>query len=284
MIKLPFSHAKKYIPSRRSMAGAGAAVAMLAGPLSLVTAGAVSSTAAASATSANAAYAESAPDALVAKFVAARSATPAKRPAAPASLAAKPPMSKPPVPKPAAPKALASAPAAARAAASAPKPAVRAAVAKPADPYAGVTAAQLEPAGLYGYQEYFVASPEQWQNAKTIVRVAQRRGMFPYAAVIAIATALQESTLRNLTVAVDADSLGLFQQRPSMGWGSASQLTDPAYATGAFLSALTQYAPAYGSMPLWQAAQATQRSGYPTAYARWEDQAARMVAQIAAGG
>jgi len=279
VIKFPFSHAKKYIPSRRSMACAGAAVAMLAGPVGLVTAGAVSSTPVAVAASAKAGHAESAPDTLVAQLVAARSASPAKRPAAPASPAAKPLAPKPAAPKPAAPKAPV-----AHAAAPAPKPAATRAVAKPANPYAGVTTAQLEPSGLYGGQEYFTASSEQWQNAKTIVQVTRRRGMPPYAAVIAVATALQESTLRNLTVAVDADSLGLFQQRPSMGWGSASQLTDPAYATGAFLSALTQCAPGYGSMPLWQAAQATQRSGYPTAYARWEDQAARMVRQISTGG
>jgi hypothetical protein len=157
------------------------------------------------------------------------------------------------------------------------------AAAKPADPYAVVTIGQLEPNGLYGSQEHFAPSDEQWQNAKTIVQVAKKRRMAPYAAVIAVTVAMQESSLRNLTSAVDADSLGLFQQRPSMGWGNSSELTDPAYATSAFLAALTQYAPGYGSMPLWQAAQDTQRSGYPTAYARWEDQAAHMVRQIAAG-
>ncbi len=154
--------------------------------------------------------------------------------------------------------------------------------APPADPYAVVTIGQLEPDGLYGSQEHFAPSDEQWQNAKTIVQVAKKRRMSPYVAVIAVTVAMQESSLRNLTNAVDADSLGLFQQRPSMGWGSSSELTNPAYATSAFLDALTQYAPSYGSMPLWQAAQETQRSGYPTAYARWEDQAAHMVRQIAA--
>ena len=170
---------------------------------------------------------------------------------------------------------------------AAPRTAVAVAAAKPAaapvDPYAAATIGQLEPSGLYGGQEHFTPSSEQWSNAKTIVRVTKRRRMSPYAAVIAVTVAMQESSLRNLTNAVDADSLGLFQQRPSMGWGSASELTDPAYATTAFLSALTHYAPAYDSLPLWQAAQQTQRSGYPTAYARWEDQAAHMVLQIAAG-
>ena len=187
----------------------------------------------------------------------------------------------------AAAKPAATAPGAAKPAAAAPKTVVAAAAkpaapAKPADPYAAVTVSQLEPSGVYGSQEHFTPSSEQWQNAKTIVQVARSRNMSPYAAVIAVSVAMQESSLRNLTSPVDADSLGLFQQRPSMGWGSSSQLTDPAYATTAFLSALTKYAPGYVSMPLWQAAQDTQRSGYPTAYARWQDQAAHMVQQIAA--
>ncbi len=176
-----------------------------------------------------------------------------------------------------------------KAGAAAPKAAVAVAAAKtaapaaPPDPYAVATLGQLEPSGLYGGQEHFAPSSEQWQNARTIVQVTKGRHMSPYAAVIAVSVAMQESSLHNLTAAIDADSLGLFQQRPSMGWGSARELTDPAYATTAFLSALTQYAPGYGSLPLWQAAQQTQRSGYPTAYARWEDQAAHMVQQIAAG-
>lgn len=104
-----------------------------------------------------------------------------------------------------------------------------------------------------------------------------------YAAVIAVATAMQESSLINLTSATNYDSLGLFQQRPSMGWGTASQLTDPVYATNAFLAALTTYAPNYESHALWVSAQAVQRSGFPTAYAQWQDQAATMVRAIASG-
>jgi hypothetical protein len=104
-----------------------------------------------------------------------------------------------------------------------------------------------------------------------------------YAAVIAVATAMQESSLINLTEATNYDSLGLFQQRPSMGWGTPSQLTDPVYATNAFLAALTTYAPNYQSQTLWSSAQAVQRSGFPTAYAQWQDQAARMVQAVING-
>ena len=153
--------------------------------------------------------------------------------------------------------------------------------APPADPYVAATSAQLEPTGLYGAQEHFTPSDEEWSNTRVIVQVARQRGLSPYAAVIAVATAMQESSLRNLKVAVDADSLGLFQQRPSMGWGTAAQLTDPAYAAGAFLSALTRNAPDFDHLALWEAAQEAQRSGYPTQYARWEDQAARMVHEVA---
>jgi hypothetical protein len=152
-----------------------------------------------------------------------------------------------------------------------------------ADPYANVTIASLEPTGLYGSQQHFTPNSTQWANAKTIVAVTKQRGMSLYAAVIAVATAMQESSLINLTSATNYDSLGLFQQRPSMGWGTASQLTDPAYATNAFLAALTTYAPNYQSQSLWSSAQAVQRSGFPTAYAQWQDQAARMVQSIIKG-
>ena len=153
----------------------------------------------------------------------------------------------------------------------------------PPNPYAHTTLAQLEPTGVYGTQMHFTATASQWANAKTIVKVAEQRKMPLYAAVIAIATATQESRLQNLTVATNADSLGLFQQRPSAGWGTAAQLTDPSYASNAFLSALDVYAPHYMSLSLWQAAQAVQRSAFPTAYAQWQSQAACMVMAIVNG-
>jgi len=162
----------------------------------------------------------------------------------------------------------------------APKPA---AAPVPVDPYKNVRLTSLEPTGLYGTQQYFIATSEQWANAKTIVAITKQRGMPLYAAVIATATAIQESSLVNLTMASNYDSLGLFQQRPSEGWGTAAQITNPAYATSAFLSALEGYAPNYMQQSLWASAQAVQRSGYPTAYAQWEDQAAKMILAIANG-
>ncbi|WP_433756508.1 hypothetical protein [Nocardia sp. CA-135398] len=146
--------------------------------------------------------------------------------------------------------------------------------------YVGLTRAQLVPHGIQGEQRHFTPDPEQWDNARTIVEVILRRDMPAYAAVIALSTALQESLLRNLTEAVDHDSLGVFQQRPSAGWGTPEQLTDPRYATERFLDALLVHAPDYQAMPLWQAAQAAQRSGFPTAYARWQEQAAQMVSRL----
>ncbi|MEV7122857.1 NlpC/P60 family protein [Kitasatospora griseola] len=86
--------------------------------------------------------------------------------------------------------------------------------------------------------------------------------------VIALATAMQESRLRNLSYG-DRDSLGLFQQRPSQGWGTPEQLTDPVYASTAFYKELLKVS-GWQDLPLTVAAQAVQRSGYPDAYAQWE--------------
>ena len=153
----------------------------------------------------------------------------------------------------------------------------------PAYPFAGVTQAQLEPTGLYGDQSTMDLGDDQWQNAVTIVEVTQQQGLTAYAAVIALSTAMQESRLENLTTATNADSLGLFQQRPSEGWGTPAQITDPVYATQAFLSALLTYAPSYQTMDVWEAAQAVQRSGFPTAYAQWQQQAEQILLAISTG-
>jgi hypothetical protein len=102
-------------------------------------------------------------------------------------------------------------------------------------------------------------------------------------AVIAVATAMQESRLHDLGYG-DADSLGLFQQRPSSGWGTPQQIMNPAFAADAFLAALQQYQagnPGWAAQPLWASAQGVQRSGLPFAYAQWEAQAASLVKQIA---
>lgn len=109
---------------------------------------------------------------------------------------------------------------------------------------------------------------EQAENAALITAVALERGMPARAASIALATAYQESKLYNIDYG-DRDSVGLFQQRPSQGWGSVAQLTDPVYATNAFYDAL-QKVDGYDSMEITVAAQEVQRSGYPDAYADHE--------------
>ncbi len=144
-------------------------------------------------------------------------------------------------------------------------------------------AAQLTPVGTSGPQGSMPISGAQYANATTIVQQVLARKLGIRSAVIAIATAMQESRLQNLPYG-SADSLGLFQQRPSAGWGTPQQLIDPAYAANAFLTALQRHQqadPAWATQPLWATAQAVQASGFPTAYAQWESQAASMVKQIA---
>jgi hypothetical protein len=144
-------------------------------------------------------------------------------------------------------------------------------------PYAGVSYSSLEPTGTQGWQQRFSPSSDQWDNATKIVQAAKDMNMSAYAATIAVATAMQESSLHNLHYG-DRDSLGLFQQRPSMGWGSASELTDPAYAAKAFLKELPS---GYEGMSLSSAAQSVQRSFDGSLYSQWESQAAYMVHSIA---
>ena len=109
---------------------------------------------------------------------------------------------------------------------------------------------------------------EQAENAAYIAAVSVRRGLPPRAASIALATAYQESKIRNIDYG-DRDSLGLFQQRPSQGWGSAEQVLDRAHATNRFYDALERV-PGYESMEITKAAQEVQRSGFPDAYADHE--------------
>jgi hypothetical protein len=111
-------------------------------------------------------------------------------------------------------------------------------------------------------------STEQAENATTIVAVAVRRGLPARAASIALATAYQESKLRNLDHG-DRDSLGLFQQRPSQGWGTAKQIQNPYHAINAFYDALVKV-DGYQSMQVTEAAQRVQHSGFPDAYADHE--------------
>ncbi|GAB2872733.1 hypothetical protein GCM10022245_04460 [Streptomyces mayteni] len=96
--------------------------------------------------------------------------------------------------------------------------------------------------------------------------------------MIAVATAMQESSLANLRGG-DRDSVGLFQQRPSQGWGTREQLMDPVYAANAFYDALLGVAD-WEVRPLAEVAQNVQRSAYPDAYARWEEPASALVASL----
>lgn len=112
---------------------------------------------------------------------------------------------------------------------------------------------------------------DQAANAALIVAVSVRRGLPPRAASIALATAMQESKLRNIDHGdlAGPDSRGLFQQRPSQGWGTAEQVMDPVYAVNAFYDALAGI-PGYEAMHITEAAQRVQRSAYPRAYAQHE--------------
>ncbi|MDD9207879.1 hypothetical protein PU560_15595 [Georgenia sp. 10Sc9-8] len=114
-------------------------------------------------------------------------------------------------------------------------------------------------------------SADQADNAALLSGVATRRGLPARAVTIAIATALQESKLRNIDYG-DRDSVGLFQQRPSQGWGSVAEIMDPVYSTEAFYDALVTVEE-YGSLPITDAAQRVQRSAYPQAYAQHEPRA-----------
>ncbi len=112
---------------------------------------------------------------------------------------------------------------------------------------------------------------EQTGHAATIARVARERGLPDRAVVIALATAMQESRLRNLDYG-DRDSLGLFQQRPSQGWGTPAQVQDPVYAAGRFYDHLVQV-PDWQTGDLTLVADTVQRSAYPLAYRQWSDMA-----------
>ncbi len=142
---------------------------------------------------------------------------------------------------------------------------------------------RLTPVGTTGPQSWMAMTPARYDNATTIVRQVVAKKMGLRSAVIAVATAMQESTLLNINYG-DSDSLGLFQQRPSCGWGTAAQILHPSYAADAFLNALHSYQdrdPSWSQQPLWQTAQGVQASGFPLAYARWESQAAGLVHSIA---
>ncbi len=134
-----------------------------------------------------------------------------------------------------------------------------------------------------------ILSPSMMPFAQTIVGVGRSLGVPDQGIVIALAAAMQESTMRNLTWG-DLDSVGLFQQRPSAGWGSVDQLTDPGYAAKLFYGGPSN--PNAGntrglldilgwqSITVTQAAQSVQLSAHPDAYAKWETSARAWLDQL----
>jgi hypothetical protein len=107
---------------------------------------------------------------------------------------------------------------------------------------------------------------DQAAEAAVIVAASVRRELPPRAAVIGLATAMQESKIRNLDYG-DRDSVGVFQQRPSQGWGRAAKIMDPYYASNRFFAALEQV-DRYAELPVAEAAQRVQRSADGSAYAQ----------------
>jgi len=130
---------------------------------------------------------------------------------------------------------------------------------------------------------------EQQSNARTIIRIGRQLGASDYALVIALSAAAQESSLRNIAYG-DRDSVGLFQQRPSQGWGTKAQLTDTAYATRLFFGGASNPnrgvtrglfdIGGWSGMSVTAAAQAVQQSAFPTAYAKWQGPAQSWLAHL----
>lgn len=127
-------------------------------------------------------------------------------------------------------------------------------------------------AGVYGG---VTLNDEQYGNAATIARVGYSMGATPRDVQVGLMAAMQESSLRNLNYG-DRDSRGLFQQRPSQGWGTVKQVTDPVYASTQFFKHLLGVG-GRNNMSLSAEAQAVQRSAYPNAYARWQSMGGALV-------
>ncbi|MEV5896682.1 C40 family peptidase [Nonomuraea fuscirosea] len=139
--------------------------------------------------------------------------------------------------------------------------------------YTGKTPKQPTPPNPH--QKTVPLTTKQTANARIIITTAQDLGLPPRAAVIALATALQESTLDNNTIGDHGQAFGLFQQHPRHGWGTRVQVSNPRYATRAFLTNLARI-DNWADKPLAIVAQAVQRSAFPHAYAKHESRAARL--------
>ncbi|MDQ1467114.1 MAG: hypothetical protein QOH10_1529 [Actinomycetota bacterium] len=146
--------------------------------------------------------------------------------------------------------------------------------------YKAVRHAAANSCRVNGIGVTYTLEPDQATNATTIAAVGKRIGLPNHAVTIALAAALQESKLHNLAHG-DRDSLGLFQQRPSQGWGTASEVQDPAYAATAFFTHLAKI-DGWQTLPVTTAAQRVQRSSAPNAYAKWENEA-RALARATTG-
>jgi hypothetical protein len=143
-----------------------------------------------------------------------------------------------------------------------------------------LTPSPSQPLGCTTVGTTYALDFEQASNATTITAVGKRLGLPDHAVTIALATALQESRLRNLPYG-DRDSRGVFQQRPSQGWGTEAQVMTPRYAAAAFYQHLA-LVPGWPTLPVTVAAQQVQRSGSPNAYAQWEA-VARALARATTG-
>ncbi len=157
-----------------------------------------------------------------------------------------------------------------------------AACANPAPSLATAVPGSPPPAPTGGWPAVGRWNSQQTANAAVIVAVGQQLRVPPRGWVIAVATAMQESSLTNLGnlgSRNDHDSLGLFQQRPSQGWGTPAQLMDPVYAATQFYTHL-RHVPHSQDLPLTDAAQAVQRSAAPDSYSKWETDAIAVVAAV----
>ena len=160
-------------------------------------------------------------------------------------------------------------------------------VAAPAPAPAPVAAPAPLPSASAG--QVVALTDEMRGNAALIVRIGRQEGVSDQGIVVALAAAAQESGLRNVRYG-DRDSLGLFQQRPSTGWGTAAQVLDPERAIRAFYGGAGNPnpgrtrglldIPGWTSMSVTQAAQAVQISAFPDAYAKWETSARAWLVQL----
>jgi hypothetical protein len=147
---------------------------------------------------------------------------------------------------------------------------------------------QLHPMPITGKQQQFTPDAEQIANAKAIVDAGKALNLPPRAWTIAVATSLQESNLHNighLGERNDHDSQGLFQQRPSSGWGTPEQITDPTYAATAFYQGTDSNrglveVDGWQDLPLTKVAQKVQVSAYPDHYAKHETEAGDIIAAV----